>query len=74
MAKCKRCDGTGWYAYDEIHSKPCEDCCTHPADKRYVQSDVHPKPGAWTCGMCGTELSAKPNVTKQNNETMEGMK
>jgi hypothetical protein len=56
---CEKCDGKGWYVYDEIHSKPCEDCCTHPEDNRYVQSEGHPKPGASTCGMCGTETYAK---------------
>lgn len=26
---CSRCDDRGWYAYDDIHSKPCEVCCPH---------------------------------------------
>lgn len=28
-APCPRCGGTGWYAYDDVHSKPCEVCCAH---------------------------------------------
>jgi len=27
--KCSKCHDTGWYMYDEIHSKPCEKCCKH---------------------------------------------
>lgn len=26
---CKKCDGTGRYAYDKNHTKICEDCCKH---------------------------------------------
>ena len=26
---CKKCKDTGWYAYDENHSKVCEACCKH---------------------------------------------
>lgn len=26
---CKKCRGTGWYAYDKNHSKKCDYCCAH---------------------------------------------
>jgi hypothetical protein len=26
---CSKCNGAGWYQYDDNHSKPCEVCCTH---------------------------------------------
>jgi hypothetical protein len=29
MPKCKVCKDTGWYAYDENHSKVCDACCKH---------------------------------------------
>jgi len=29
MPTCKKCNGTGWYSYNENHSKPCEVCCPH---------------------------------------------
>jgi len=27
--KCKKCNDTKWYAYDENHRKICEECCKH---------------------------------------------
>ncbi len=26
---CHKCDGTGYYGYDDVHSKVCEVCCSH---------------------------------------------
>jgi len=26
---CPKCNGTGWYAYDDNHSQVCPACCTH---------------------------------------------
>lgn len=26
---CKKCNNTGYYMYDEIHSTACPDCCKH---------------------------------------------
>ncbi len=26
---CARCNGDGWYFYDEHHARPCEECCPH---------------------------------------------
>ncbi len=26
---CTTCNDTGWYSYDDNHSKVCEVCCTH---------------------------------------------
>lgn len=26
---CPKCGGLKWYAYDDMHSKPCEVCCKH---------------------------------------------
>ena len=26
---CKKCNDTGFYMYDETHSKVCEVCCPH---------------------------------------------
>jgi hypothetical protein len=26
---CQKCNGTGWYPYDENHHKACEACCDH---------------------------------------------
>lgn len=26
---CKKCDGTGWFGYDEHHSQVCDACCKH---------------------------------------------
>jgi hypothetical protein len=26
---CKTCAGKGFFHYDEMHARPCEDCCDH---------------------------------------------
>lgn len=30
-AACSLCGGKGHYMYDDIHGKPCEQCCKHDA-------------------------------------------
>jgi hypothetical protein len=29
MSACPKCQGTGWYKYDENHSTICSSCCPH---------------------------------------------
>ncbi len=29
MTECKKCNGTGAYAYDHNHSQVCDACCPH---------------------------------------------
>lgn len=36
---CKKCNGTGWYLYDEHHSTVCEQCCPH--DKGWWEVTEH---------------------------------
>jgi len=56
MTKCAKCGGSGLIAYDQNHMRPCEVCCTHPIERRYIQGKYQPNPGIETCGLCGTEF------------------
>jgi hypothetical protein len=63
---CPKCHGEGSYMYDDIHSKVCEMCCTHPngfeiPDKRYYDDQTP------TCFICGKEQAIKPLSKKKTN-------
>lgn len=55
-AACPRCNGTGFYSYDENHIKPCEVCCRH--DRGWFPlTEAHGRPGMHACGAgCGAIL------------------
>lgn len=60
---CEKCydpvllANTGWYMYDENHSKPCELCCRH--DQGYwMLTDSHGNPGDMCCTAgCGHTIT-----------------
>ena len=58
---CEKCKGTGRYAYDEQHIKPCEACCVHSdgwwkLDKRHGEDA-----GKYACKIgCGTLQDSTP--------------
>lgn len=53
---CEKCNGDGYYAYDEHHLKACEGCCKHLIPNLYQQFEGQPNPRVWTCRRCGTEF------------------
>lgn len=36
---CKKCNGTGWYAYDHNHGTICDECCPH--DQGWWETTEH---------------------------------
>jgi hypothetical protein len=57
---CPKCRGSGWYAYDENHGKPCELCCSHDQGW-WPLTELHGKPGHWAClSGCGETRSDNP--------------
>lgn len=51
--ECKRCGGTGWYAYDDNHSKVCEVCCLHDQGWWPLDPELHGKAGYACKRGCG---------------------
>ncbi len=40
---CKKCNGTGWYQYDDIHSTICNKCCQHDQGWWELEKEFHGK-------------------------------
>ena len=70
---CVRCEGKGWYHYDELHSKPCEVCCDH-RDGVWVLGPYHRDPGHYCClSGCGETWPTEADyLADLPNEPIDG--
>lgn len=60
-SKCEKCNGSGWYKYDDIHSHPCDACCTHPDGWWKMEKHYGKDNGKYACKKgCGTIVSRPP--------------
>ena len=51
---CLKCNGKGWYQYDDMHSQPCEVCCPHTGGSWLLKEHYGKNNGKWCCKMgCG---------------------
>ena len=67
---CMKCGGRGWYQYDDIHSKPCEDCCTH-SQGVWALGEYHSRPGYWCCREgCGKTWPTRADYFKERDEIL----
>ncbi len=59
-SECPKCQGVGWYRYDEIHSTVCDLCCKH--DQGWFQLSEHygSNNGKWCCKACGKLVDELP--------------
>lgn len=58
---CVKCGGTGWYAYDATHSKPCEACCEHGKGWFLLLDHYGADNGRYACKAgCGTVRDVEP--------------
>lgn len=63
--ECPRCGGTGRYAYDHNHTKPCEVCCAHDKGWWLMQNDYGENNGRWACmAGCGEIVDIPPRMAK----------
>jgi hypothetical protein len=61
MPACSKCLGTGWYAYDHNHSKPCEVCCPHDQGWWRLLEHYGHNNGRWACRRgCGHIVESLP--------------
>lgn len=63
---CSRCKGVGSYQYDDIHSKPCEQCCEHNNGWWELKEHYGEDNGKLCClSGCGFVL---PNISNESEE------
>ena len=59
---CESCGGTGWYQYDDMHSKVCEFCCTHLQGWWKLDGHYGSDNGKYCCKAgCGTVIDKIPD-------------
>ena len=69
--QCAVCNGKGWYAYDENHSKPCEHCCPH--DKGWFElGPIYGQYKAGTDNACCKAGCGKMRRDLQNDKLTDG--
>jgi hypothetical protein len=62
MTDCPKCQGKGWYAYDENHGKRCECCCLHNQGWWLLREHYGADNGKWCCiAGCGHTVEQPPS-------------
>ncbi len=60
-SNCPKCQGAGWYYYDEIHGTICDLCCKHDQGWSQLSEHYDAKAGKWCCNAgCGKLLDELP--------------